>query len=276
MNMQLFLRKDLSKKALLAFSIALISSNTLACGCDSCGFQLPPGLYAGVFGGGGHSGNNNSSQKGVAFFDLDVGGPLWVSAAGTMGGNAGIVGAHIGYGCLSRFCNFFWTPAVELEGYYMRNTQKGQFFNPTARLPEHDFVDKYPMDTGVLLANAIWTYNSCWGVDPYIGLGIGTAIISISGANSTQIRPIEAGVNHFNSGRSDTDWGFAGQVKAGFAINIDKHWRLFAEYRFLYIAATNYSFGATKYPFHAPTTPWTVRLGDLKYNIGAAGIDYSF
>ena len=37
---------------------------------------IPNGFYAGVFGGWGHSGNNNASQDGTAFFGAAKGGPF--------------------------------------------------------------------------------------------------------------------------------------------------------------------------------------------------------
>lgn len=48
---------------------------------------------------------------------------------------------------------------------------------------------------------------------PYIGAGIGAAILSISNANSLQTSPPEAGVNHYNSNPNDKVGAFAVQAK---------------------------------------------------------------
>lgn len=248
--------------------------------CCQYNLSIPKGIYVGIFGGGGHSGDNNASQTGTAFFAPANGGPLAVNANGNTGGSAGIAGMHIGYAWPDyAMCKGGWnlTPAVELEGYYLRSNQEGDLLNPNARIPEHSFVDTFPMHTGVFLANAVWTLETPYTnkLYPYLGVGIGAAIISINGANSKQIHPPEPGINHFNSNTHSTDGTFAGQAKAGLRFNLTNNWRLFAEYRFLYLSSTNYKFGSTQYPTHVPTTRWNVNIGNMIYNMGALGIEYS-
>jgi opacity protein-like surface antigen len=240
-------------------------------------------FYLGVFGGGGSANNASLTQKGTAFFPPSRGGPLAVNAHGNADNNsAGMGGAHIGYEWQKLFressSNWNLIPAVELEGYYLGMTQTGALLHPTPRLPKHDFYDTFPMNTGVLLGNSVWAINipSTNWVNPYVGVGLGVSYISISDANSKQVAPAEPGINHFNSNPDASDWAFAAQAKAGLRFILNPHWRLLAEYRFLYVASTNYTFGSTQYPTHVPTTKWHSSIGYTDYNMGVAGIEYAF
>jgi hypothetical protein len=49
-----------------------------------------------------------------------------------------------------------------------------------------------------------------------------------------------------------------------------------AEYRYLYVGSTEHIFGPTVDPGHAVTSPWTVRFGDMPYNLAAGGIGFRF
>lgn len=241
--------------------------------------------YTGVFGGGGSSSSINMSQYGTAFFIEGQGGPLAVNAFGsTNHRNVGLFGVQVGYQwpeLLTRPFNSPWglVPAVELEGYYLG---KGSFSgheinNITDRLPEHDFYVKYPMKTRVFLANAILNFNlpeQHSKFQPYVGVGIGAANISITDAVSLQTAPPEPGVNHYNSRTSDNDSTFAAQAKLGLNYLLNDSISVFAEYRWLYVASSDYVFGSTVYPDHAATSPWQVRLDAQSYNLGAVGIRY--
>lgn len=245
----------------------------------SFSFAVPSGIYGGVFGGGGHSSNNSANQTGTAFFPAARGGPLFVNATGNIGGSAWISGAHIGYGWQGESLAERWSlaPAVELEGYYLRSSQNGQLNNPTTRIPEHTFEDSFPMNTGILLANAVLTFKTPYTnkIYPYLGVGAGRAVISVVGANSAQVHPPEPGINHFNANPNASNWASAAQVKAGLRINVTEHWRLLAEYRLLCLSSTNYTFGQTKYVTHVPTTRWNVNLSNMVYNMGGVGVEYS-
>ena len=279
----------ISKHRMLKSSI-LMSSLSLTLGCSIANAEtivhqnvpsILDGTYIGIFGGGGHASNTNAAQNGTAFFPPAAGGPLAVHATGDIGGNAAIVGAHIGYQwlgwVLDRDCLWRVAPAAELEGYYLHSIQQGDLINPTTRLPEHSFVDSFPIHAGVFLANAVFTLKNIQTNDfyPYVGIGIGAAHLSIRDADSSQVAPAEPGINHFNSNPSNSDWAFAAQGKAGFSFKIANNWRLFTEYRLLYVASSSYTFGSTVYPTHVPTTNWNVNLGHSYYNMGDVGIEYS-
>lgn len=241
-------------------------------------------VYFGVFGGGGSSNRVNINQYGTAFFPEAVGGPLAVNAFGhTNRRNVGIVGGHIGYQWGDIFLNSFnsqtsVSPAVELEGYYIgKSSFKGhEVNNETFRLPEHDFLVTYPMTSGVFLANTVLNFNLAnytrW--HPYVAGGIGAAILSISHADALQVAPLEANVNHYNGNPKDHAATFAAQTKVGLNFAFTEHLSVFGEYRWLYTADTNFTFGSTVYPTHAPTSSWNAHFGAQYYNMGAAGIRF--
>ena len=124
-----------------------------------------------------------------------------------------------------------------MEGYYLGGvTIKGDDINnDTDRLAEHDFFVSYPMRTGVYLVNAVLNINNSdfSKFNSYIGVGIGSAVVSIYNANSTQTSPYEPGVNHYNSDPNDTTVTFAAQPKIGLRWNFNQNTSMFAEYRFL-------------------------------------------
>ena len=171
---------------------------------------------------------------------------------------------------------FRLAPALELEGNYFANTaKKADVTNPTTRLDSHEFIDTLPMRAGALLLNGILEFNNDY-ISPYIGFGVGVGFVSIHGADSLQIDPLEVGINHFNSNTSDFNTLFATQAKAGLRYRFLKHYRLSAEYRFFYLPSSDFTFGSANYPDHVPTSPWTVRLNGMCYNAVTLGIDFIF
>jgi opacity protein-like surface antigen len=219
---------------------------------------------------------------GTAFFTEAVGGPLAVEGRGRSRGNsAGFGGVQIGYewsqdpfhiGCT----NWNITSAAEIEAYFYSHTKKGDLINPTDRLPEHDFLNSFPMHMRVFLLNGVFTLNNdCFvNFSPYVGGGIGAANIHIRNAESLQVSPPEIGIDHFNSKRSDSAWAFAAQAKAGLRYNLCERLHIFAEYRFSFVDSSSYIFGSTVYPDHVPTSPWNVDIKKICYNAFAIGIQF--
>ena len=236
------------------------------------------GIYFGGFGGVIFPYNVTVTQRGTAFYTEAEGGPLAVEATGhAKAQTKGFGGAHIGYEWMNEICKGFrLAPALEIEGMYFANTSKrASLNNPTTRLPEHNFKDKFPTRIGTLLANGILEFNNDY-ISPYIGVGVGVGFVSIHNAVSTQVAPPEAGVNHFNTDRSEYNSLFATQAKAGLRYRFCKHYRLSAEYRFIYLTSSIFNFGSTSYPDHVPTSPWMVKLGPLAYNAVTVGFDFIF
>jgi opacity protein-like surface antigen len=242
-------------------------------------------VYLSIFGGGGTSNQVNISQYGTAFYFEGAGGPLAVNAFGrTNSRSVGIVGGNLGYqfadiGLNSLNIQGGLSPAAELEGYYVGKSsfRAHDINNETTRLPEHDFLVTYPLSTGVFLVNAVLNFNSPtytrWR--PFVGAGIGAAVLSVSNADALQTSPPEADVNHYNSNPNDTAAAFAAQTKVGLNFAFSEHLSVFAEYRWLYIANTNFTFGSTVSPGHAATSSWNAHLGSQHYNMGAAGLRFT-
>ncbi len=235
------------------------------------------GVYFGGFGGWLFPYNVNAIQRGTAFYTEDAGGPLDVEATGTaISSTEGFGGGHIGYEWMRPISsNFRLAPAVEIEGTYFAMTPVADVDNPTTRLDAHEFIDTLPMQVGTLLANGILEFNNDY-ISPYIGVGVGVGFVSIHDADSSQIDPVEAGVNHFNTDPNDYTSLFTTQAKAGLRYRFLKHYRLSAEYRFIYLTSSHFTFGSTRYPAHPPTSPWMVKLGGMMYNAVTLGMDFIF
>lgn len=272
----LFSRGCLS--ALLALvSVSAMNPSLMAAASPECNRS-----YIGAFGGGIYSNSTKMSQMGTAFFTEASGGPLAVFAEGnTKKGSSGFGGAQIGYEwsqCPLNIGCSDWTvaPAAEVEAFFYSHNKKGHLINPTDRLPEHDFSNSFHMNMSVCLVNAVFSLNnsSFCGFSPYIGGGIGATHISIRDAKSLQVSPEEAGINHFNSKRSDSSWAFAAQAKAGLRYEICESFHIFGEYRYLFVDSSNYIFGSTVYPTHVPTSPWNVKVKNIHYNAFAVGVQY--
>jgi opacity protein-like surface antigen len=269
-------------KLRISSSIFLFALTTAAFACspaESARVTTPGKFYVGLFGGGGSSNKFNASQYGTAFFPEASGGPLSVNAFGQLNSrSASFFGAQLGYQTQELLLNSSsqWSlgPAAELEGYSTsKSSFKGTLTNDTARLPEHDFTVSYPMRRTVFLANGVISFNNPrLPVHPYVGVGMGAAIIRISDATSTQVSPAEEGINHYNSRPNDTTSTFAGQVKLGLSYDVNPYISFFADYRWLYLANTHFVFGSTVYPSHVETSDWQVKLGAQQYsliNVGA-------
>lgn len=237
-------------------------------------------FYVGAFGGGGDTEKTKVTQRGFAFNNVDPRAALSVHAKGTSGDfDSFIAGGHVGYEFPTGIC---LNPAVEFEGFYMRATsgkETGFLFNPTVF--EHEFIDTLPLRAALFFGDVMiglqFPKKFKW-LEPYIGGGIGGGSVWMHHAHSEQDSPAEPGVNHFNSMPSASTSAFAAQFKAGIRFNATSNWRIFGEYRYLYIGRTTYLFGFTQYPQlgHAPTSNWVLELGHLKYNLGVAGVEYRF
>ena len=164
-------------------------------------------LYIGAFGGGIYSNTNKVTQYGTAFFsELTSIGPLPVIAEGHLNKTStGFGGAQIGYEWSRPLCSG-WSLATagELEVFFFKHKKKGHLINQTViGLPEHDFFDSFHMNSNVILANIVLSINNdcLFGFSPYVGGGIGATRVSLHKADSLQVEPVEAGINHFNSKR---------------------------------------------------------------------------
>lgn len=245
---------------------------------------IPPAgsVYFGAFGGWGELNASRVSMAGTVFLpDLIIlGGPLAVMASGSTNRNTNwLAGAHIGFSW-NRMTTFLaLKPALELEGYYLGGVDiKGDdIFNDSTRIQEHTFHLQYPVKTGAFFINAVLsTYKLHFfeRLTPYIGVGLGSAILSISNATALQVNPPEGNLNHYNSDPDDRALAFAAQAKIGMSYQLSPGSRFFLEYRFLYLSQTSYTFGSTVAFAHATTSPWLVKIQPQIYNMGTLGFSF--
>ncbi len=276
--------QTLCQSIMIASAVSL-SGNIYAGMMGETTVNLSPGqFYIGVFGGGGGATSDTLAQLGSAYYSSTAGGPLAVNAFGNSSvSGAWLAGLNVGYQwspILFNKTQSNWTlsPAIEIEGYDVGNTITAvELNNETARLTEHDFHAGYPMNTGVFLVNGLLSLNHSLfnTVHPYLGVGAGTAMISITNAHSDQTAPAEPGINHYNSDPNASTVAFAVQPKIGLHFDINQHGSIFVEYRFLYISPTDYTFGSTVYPSHVATSSWNVKMGAMLYNFGTVGIRFN-
>ncbi|WP_019215497.1 porin family protein [Legionella tunisiensis] len=270
----------INKKAVAGCLLALSTSAAYSGAMGPVTIEPTSRIYLGVFGGGGAVSSTDISQYGTAFLFENLGGALAVNSFGKANSSSmGMVGGHIGFAWPNHVgVHLPITPAIELEGYYIGGAKlKGHDINnETIRLPEHDFFVRYPLKTGVALVNAVLNVDhSLFGnVKPYVGVGIGSAVVSISGASSVQLSPAEPGLNHYNADPDDKAVAFAVQPKVGLRYDFSSQASFFAEYRFLYLSETNYTFGSTIQTGHPVTAPWLVKIKPQYYNMGTVGIDF--
>lgn len=269
-------------------SLALITADANAACCKQPSPSLLSGglhgFYVGAFGGRSDAAHPRVKQTGVALFPDTAGGPLFVDARGKMkGATIGFWGLHLGYQWsgwgLGNSCRpWCLTPGVEVEGFFFNKTRHAEVFNPTTRLPEHDFLNTFPAHNQVYLVNAVFNLKApCFDLlTPYVGVGIGVMNTYIHNANSLQIAPLEVGVNHFNSRRNASKGAFAVQGKVGLNLNIWNNFSIFGEYRALHVDNTRFMFGSTRYPDHAATTNWRVKFNETTYNMWSLGLNYKF
>lgn len=281
----------MSRKTCYWMSVSILSLSLFSVGtsasasCKSCKESvaipqtplLVQGFYVGAFGGGGNLNNLQVYQRGTAFFsEISSIGPLAVDAGGHVHSNSTWFGGlHLGFAWKNRCWGF--TPAVEFEGFYLRNSFNGSLDAPHTALPEHVFDVSYHMSSDVFLINSVFTFKTmaCPEVNLYVGGGLGGAIIWTANADSQQVSPPELNVNHFGAKKSASTDAFAAQVKVGLSYDITCNISVFAEYRFLYLGPTRFDFGSTIATGHVPTSPWGMNVDSMKYNLGAVGIQFN-
>lgn len=147
----------------------------------------------------------------------------------------------------------------------------------------HTFANTSKMKVALFGLNGVFTYDTGSKLKPYVGAGAGLAFVKMGDAVSLQTGPganpeLDGGVpvNHFNSRDNAEDIAFAVQAKAGVRYQLTQSVSLFAEYRYIRLDATDYSFGSTVYPGHAPTDNWVVKNGAMSLHNGLVGVRFGF
>ena len=152
----------------------------------------------------------------------------------------------------------------------------------------HTFANSGKMQVALFSLNGVLTYKTGSKLKPYVGAGVGLAFVNMRDAVSQQTGPggTETGqvsvggavvpINHFNSRDRASDITFAVQAKAGVRYQLSNRVSLFAEYRLIRLASTEYTYGSTVYYTHAPTDNWIVKNGAMNLHNGLVGIRYGF
>jgi opacity protein-like surface antigen len=309
------MNKVIVRAVLLAGSV--LASSTAAHASDG-------GMYIGAFGGIGSTANQSVEQLGTAhkgfaheeeYYTYD----LQVDVDGkNKSKSSSIFGGQIGYEFNS---SSSLKPALEVEGLYLSANQRSNLVNleddgvtnvkvsspehmtPSVVTDPHDlemvtehvmdtplsagnhkFANKAKMKVALFTLNGVLTYDTGSKLKPYVGGGLGLAVVNMRNADSQQTGPggIETAngtsepVNHFNSRTHDNDVALAFQAKAGVRVQLSKRVSLFAEYRFIHLASTSHTFGSTVYASHAPTDNWVVKNGSMNLHNGLVGVRFGF
>lgn len=257
---------------------AVFAAFVLAGNCHAADVQDGARFYLGGFGGAGVLEETSMQQVGTVFTPQtlpDINVNAKGSADSTLAGAAGLrFGVSWGDWAASP-SGWSVNLATEVEGLYLGATPKGVLdIDPQALGTQYVTL---PLASKALFANAILNLRTPWSdaIIPYAGGGAGYALVSVNASNSTN--PSEPGINHFNSDRDESGSALALQAKLGVRGLIDEHWSVFVEYRHVYIAPADFTFGETDYPGeHLPTSRWNVDLGRQNYDLLMSGIDYRF
>jgi hypothetical protein len=241
--------------------------------------------YIGVFGGGGATSTASVQQLGSGYAPS---GTVAVNAQGTSPSSAAsMAGAHLGY----EWDEFAlginesgWgvRPAIEIEGFYLGNNPSAAIVSPNSGGIDKTFQATLPNNNGVFVANAVFALKTplSESILPYAGAGVGGATMNISSATSE--RTAEPGLNHYNTNPNASGSALAVNAKLGVRGEVVNSVSLFAEYRYVYLGSTGYTFGQTQgagsacCSTHPPTSNWSMNMGSQNYFMGAAGVEYRF
>ena len=260
----------------LALSVA--TSPLLASISSAADISDGPGVYLGAFGGVGMLGDTSMQQVGTVITPFIIP-DINVDARGSADSVVSpIAGIQLGYE-FNRWdvSASGWNVgiAAEIEGLYLGAEPKGVLdIDPQALGTQYVTL---PLSVGAVLVNAVFNLQTPYSeaIRPYAGVGAGYGAVFINGSNSTN--PSEPGINHFNSEPDASSGGLALQAKIGIRADVTSNWSVFTEYRHVYVASTDYTFGRTDYPGeHLPTTKWSVDLGQQNYNLWVSGLSYRF
>jgi opacity protein-like surface antigen len=261
-------------KPLLASVITLLSASV----SSAADISDSRSLYVGAFGGVGSLGDVSMQQVGTVITphllpDINV------DARGSADSVvAPIVGVQLGYEFRKwDVSTSGWSigMAAEIEGLYLTAEPEGAL-DIDPYLLGTQYVS-LPLDVGAVLVNAVFNLRTphSEAITPYAGVGAGYGGVFIDGSDSAN--PSEPGINHFNSAPDASSGGLALQAKIGVRAGLSSSWSVFTEFRYIYIASTEYKFGDTDYPGeHLPTTKWNVDLGEQNYNLWVSGVSYHF
>lgn len=134
--------------------------------------------------------------------------------------------------------------SADFETFNINSTHSATNINDvSARLPEYAFQVRYPTKTKIFLARGtLKVHNPNWKtLHPYVGMGLGSALMSLSGMNT---QSTEAPVYPLNSEANLSKWVLSFQPKIGMNLDLNQRTSLFIEYRYLYAAQNQLAFNS--------------------------------
>jgi opacity protein-like surface antigen len=255
------------------------------------------GFYFGIFAGGGVSDSDQIEASTRVIRLVSPPEIIEVDGAGAARKEGAVMaGVNVGYECrgweLAGPRGWAILPALEFEQFYLGTTQSSdRIFNPSEPgPPDHVFTFDAPLDMAVFMPNLVLTLHTSTRLHPYIGGGVGTAMVPVSGATLyQQSSPFNTGfpngsepnLNHFNTHPDAATWAFAYTARAGFRYDLGRNAYFFGEYKFIGIDPTHFTFGSTTpnggiVTVHNPTQAWNVHFDSLFEHMANAGIGFSF
>jgi opacity protein-like surface antigen len=307
-------------KAIHLTTALLVGCTTLSA---TAAYAQEGGMFVGIFGGIGSTASQSIEQTGTAhkefagdrefegrYYLYDL--PVRLDGRNVREMST-LVGGHLGYGWA---VSSALKPAFEVEGLYLTAGQEAALVNaadevitnitviqdgakqlvtrPNERhmvehhgglaAGSHTFLNTSTMQVALFTLNGVVSYSKGGRWTPYVGAGVGMAVVHLDGAVAIQTGPggVESSgaagqvVNHFNSRDEASDVALAAQAKAGVRYRLSARTALFVDYRYVHLAPTVYTFGSTIYPDHAPTDAWIVRNGSMRLHHALAGLHVSF
>lgn len=231
-------------------------------------FSLKTGLYAGVFGGGSFSAPGN---YGYSQYPSPVGLATFNPRGGIVNGVGGVeVGYEFPKQAMGTTGDFFWSPSVQFDGYYMGMTAAASQINPVAG--NIDFKDNF--NSGLFFIDGLLRlYTPILVIN--FGIGVGGAYLwesSISGVGS---KGNFSGKNLFGKGIDTSNGAFALQGIAGVERWITDRLSFIVEYRFVWVGTSNFTYSGNPAVFGSGTTI-NNHFDQFEANLVLGGLRYKF
>ncbi|QSR88384.1 outer membrane protein [Methylacidiphilum caldifontis] len=231
-------------------------------------FSLKTGLYAGVFGGGSFSAPGN---YGYSLYPSPVGIATFNPRGGIVNGVGGIeIGYEFPKEMMGTTGDFFWSPSVQFDGYYMGMTAAASQLNPVAG--NIDFKDNF--NSGLFFIDGLLRlYTPILVIN--FGVGVGGAYLWESTISGIGGKGNFAGKNLFGKGIDTSNGAFALQGIAGVERWITDRLSFIVEYRFVWVGSSNFSYAGNPAVF-GPSTTISTHFDQFEANLVLGGLRYKF
>jgi opacity protein-like surface antigen len=219
------------KTALAVGAASFMATSALAADLPMPPPYMPPPIMD--FGGWylrGDIGFSNQHVKDIHYGRESAYTPLTSFNQDSSFNSAGIFGLGVGY----QFNNWF---RADLIGQYRGNshfTAVDRFTGSASGSP-YSGQDNYTGSKSewLVMVNGYVDFGTWWGVTPFIGAGIGTAQVKISGFTDTGVNTIPFSTTSYASAPSDSRWNFAWAAHAGLAYRVNPALTLELAYTYL-------------------------------------------